>query len=185
MNNNSHQIAAADLTQALAAIAALPLPIVRPPADPYGRTLQMTGGDLIFERDVDGLRDLLTIVGKPELIQGLGVLVGTPLGTDILNRQLGLDIASVLGTPVALRDVRELIRLSIVKALSQEPRVRQLRAVAFVDEPAYAQIYPGVSDEARAAQAHDERVTRRWSLAVLLDTTTGESANLDVAGVGA
>jgi phage baseplate assembly protein W len=181
----SRDAAVAELTAELAALAAAPLPANRPPADPYGRTLELADGDLVLERDLDGLSDFTIVIGKPELVQGLGVLVGTPLGTDILNRLLGLDVASALAAPVALRDVRELVRLQIVKALAQEPRVRQLQAIAFVDEPAFAQIYPGVSDEARAAQAQQERVTRRWTLAVLLDTTTGESANLDVVGTGA
>ena len=180
----SRDAAIAALNAELDVLAAAPLPASRPPADPYGRTLQLAGGDLVLERNADGFRDFTIVNGKPELVQGLGVLVGTPLGTDILNRLLGLDVASALAAPVALRDVRELVRLQIVKALAQEPRVRQVQAVAFVDEPAYAQIYPSASDEARTAQAQQERVSRRWTLAILVDTTAGESANLDVVGTG-
>jgi hypothetical protein len=80
--------------------------------------------------------------------------------------------------------MRELVRLSVVKALAQEPRIRQIQAVAFVDEKAYLLIHPEVTPEQQTALAREQRLSRHWKLDVLLDTRLGDQVTAAVTGVG-
>lgn len=140
------------------------------PTDPYGRTLLLADGDFVIAPSSDGVPDLAMIAGKAELAQGIQVLVGTGLGSDIFNVAFGFDLVNTLALPRPMAQMRELVRLCVVKALSQEPRIRQILAVAFVDETAYQTMHPQVTAEQRQALAQQQRLSRRWSLDVQFDT---------------
>jgi phage baseplate assembly protein W len=154
------------------------------PADPYGRTLMIVDGDIVLQPDDEGQQDLAVIVGKLELAQGIQVLIGTPFGSDIFNQIFGFDLVQTLMQPVATRQMRELVRLSTVKALGQEQRIRQIRAVAFVDEPAFLIIHPEITPEQQAAMALEQKTTRRWRLDALLDTRLGDQVAAGIQGIG-
>jgi phage baseplate assembly protein W len=173
-----------DYANALAAVQQPEWPIDHAPADPYGRTLTLVDGDLEIAHGSEGQRDLTFIVGKLELAQGIEVLIGTTQGSDIFNLLFGFDIQQTLMLPRNVREMRELVRLSVVKALAQEPRIRQIQAVAFVDEKAYLLIHPEVTPEQQTALAREQRLSRRWKLDVLLDTRLGDQVTAAVAGVG-
>src|SRR5262249_10571440 len=131
---------AAAASQYANALSALTLPAQTTPfapADPYGRTLTLTAGDFVLAAGAGRLLDLATIAGKDELVQGIQVLVGTNLSTDIFNTAFGFDLVNTLAAPKSFPQVQQLIRLCVVKALSQEPRIRQITAIAFVNDPAY------------------------------------------------
>jgi phage baseplate assembly protein W len=169
---------------ALAALNQPAWPADHAPADPYGRTLLIVDGDIAFQQGVDGQRDLAVIAGKLELAQGIQVLIGTPFGSDIFNQIFGFDLVQTLMQPVATRQMRELIRLCAVKALGQEQRIRQIQAVAFVDEPAFLIIHPEVTREQQAAMAREQKTTRRWRLDALLDTRLGDQVAAGIQGIG-
>jgi phage baseplate assembly protein W len=154
------------------------------PADPYGRTLTLSDGDLVLTQGPEGQRDLTFVTGKLELAQGIQVLVGTPLGSDIFNTVFGLDLLNTLAQPQPMVQMRELVRLCIVRALAQEPRVRQIRALAFADEPAYLTIHPEITPQQQQALARQQKVTRRWMLDALLDTRFGDQLAAGIQGVG-
>jgi phage baseplate assembly protein W len=154
------------------------------PADPYGRTLTLSDGDLVLARGIEGQLDLTFIAGKLELAQGIQVLVGTPLGSDIFNTVFGLDLLNTLAQPQPMVQMRELVRLCVVKALAQEPRVRQIRALAFADEPAYLTIHPEITPQQQLALARQQKITRRWMLDALLDTRFGDQLAAGIQGVG-
>jgi phage baseplate assembly protein W len=180
----ARQIAENQYAAALAGLSQPDWPTGHAPADPYGRTLQLIEGDTALERDLDGYVDLAVVVGQPELAQGIQVLVGTVLGSDIFNQIFGLDLLSTLAQPVPMKRMRDLVRLCVVKALAQEQRIRQIQAVAFVDEPAYLTIHPEVTPEQQAALAAQQKATRKWSLDVLLDTRLGDAVVAGIQGVG-
>jgi phage baseplate assembly protein W len=183
-DDNARQSAADQYAAALAGLRQPAWPADRAPADPYGRALLLDNGDLVLQRDLDGFVDLAVITGRQELAQGIQVLVGTPLGSDIFNRIFGLDLLSTLAQPVPVRNMRELVRLVVVKALAQEQRIRQIQAIAFVDEPAYLTIHPEVTPEQQAALAREQRASRQWKLDVLLDTRLGDAVVAGIQGVG-
>jgi phage baseplate assembly protein W len=180
----AQQQAQADYANALAQLAlpARPTPFV--PADPYGRTLTLTNGDFVIAPGSDGSPDLAMIAGKYELAQGIQVLVGTNLGSDIFNQGFGFDLINTMAQPVSMAQMRNLIQLCVVKALSQEQRIRQILAVAFVDDPAYLTIHPGVTPDQQQAIAQQQRLSRKWSLDVLLDTRFNDQVMAGIQGVG-
>jgi phage baseplate assembly protein W len=182
--SNAKQLAAQQYGDALAALQEPDWPADHAPADPYGRSLLLTDGDLALARGPEGQRDLVQLVGKLELAQGIQVLVGTPLGSDIFNGVFGLDLLNTLAQPVTLKQMRELVRLCVVKALAQEPRIRQIQVVAFADEAAYLTIHPEITPDEQAALALQQKTTRQWMLDALLDTRLGDQIAAGLQGVG-
>jgi phage baseplate assembly protein W len=180
----AEQQAAADYADALAQLSLSARPAPFAPADPYGRTLLLTGGDLVIAPGPDGSPDLAMIAGKDELVQGIQVLVGTNLGSDIFNLGFGFDLIATMAQPAAMTQMRNLLRLCVVKALSQEQRIRQMLAVAFVDEPAYLTIHREITPDQQKAMARQQRLSRRWSLDVLLDTRLNDRVMAGIQGVG-
>jgi phage baseplate assembly protein W len=178
------QDAEAQYAAALAALSQPAWPGDHAPADPYGRTLLVVNGDIVLQQDDDGQQDVAVIVGKLELAQGIQVLIGTPFGSDIFNQIFGFELLQTLMQPVATRHMRELIRMRVVKALGQEQRIRQIQAVAFVDEPAFLSIHPEITPAQRAALAQQQKTTRRWRLDVLLDTRLGDQVAAGIEGIG-
>jgi phage baseplate assembly protein W len=182
--SESQAQAQADYADALAALRSPDWASGHAPSDPYGVTFVLGDGDLVPSRGIDGFLDLTLIAGKNELTQGLLVLIGTPMGSDIFNRSFGFDLLQALTQPKSLRDMRELVRLYVVKALAQEPRIRQIQALAFADEPTYRTIHPEVTPEQQAALARGQVTTRRWRLDALIDTRQGDQVNVGIEGVG-
>ena len=183
-NDIARQTASDQYAAALAALRQPDWPADHAPADPYGRALLLDDGDVVPLRDLDGYVDLDMVTGRQELAQGIQVLVGTPLGSDIFNRIFGLDLVQTLAQPVPVRRMRDLVRLCVVKALAQEQRIRQIQAVAFPDEAAYLTIHPDITPEQQAALSREQKTTRRWQLDVLLDTRLGDAVVAGIQGVG-
>lgn len=180
----AQQSAATDYANALAQLAlpARPAPLV--PADPYGQTLLLSTGDFTLTAGPDGYPDLALISGKAELAQGIQVLIGTNLGTDIFNLGFGFDLLNTIAQPKSMPQIRQLIRLCVVKALSQEPRIRQINAIAFVDDPAYLTIHPEITLQQQQALVQQRRQSRQWSLDVVLDTRLNDQVIAGIQGVG-
>jgi phage baseplate assembly protein W len=169
------------------ALAALTLPAQTTPlapADPYGRTLTLVSGDFVLAAGDGGYSDLEEITGKDELAQGIQVLIGTNLGTDIFNTAFGFDLINTLAAPQPISQVKQLVRLCVVKALSQEPRIRQITAIAFVDDPNYLTIHPEVTAAGQQALIQQQRASRQWSLDVQFDTRLNDQVIAGIQGVG-
>jgi phage baseplate assembly protein W len=178
------QEAESDYANALAALDQPDWPADHAPSDPYGRTLLIVDGDIVLQPGEGGPLDLAVIAGKLELAQGIQVLIGTPFGSDIFNQIFGFDLVQTLMQPVGSRQMRQLIRLCTVKALGQEQRIRQIQAVAFVDEPAFLTIHPEITPEQQTDMAREQKTTRRWRLDVLLDTRLGDQIATGIQGIG-
>jgi phage baseplate assembly protein W len=176
--------AASDYANALSALTLPAQTTPFAPADPYGRTLTLTGGDFMLAADNGGFLDLATIAGKDELVQGVQVLVGTNLGTDIFNTAFGFDLVNTLAAPRSFSQVQQLIRLCVVKALSQEPRIRQITAIAFVNDPAYLTLHPEVTPADQKKLIQQQRASRQWSLDVQFDTRLNDQVIAGIQGVG-
>ena len=176
--------AASDFAGALAALTLPAQTTPFAPADPYGRTLTLTDGDFVLAAGDGGFLDLATITGKGELVQGIQVLVGTNLGTDIFNTALGFDLANTLAAPKSFPQVQQLIRMCVVKALSQEPRIRQITAIAFVNDPGFLTLHPEVTPSQQQALVKQQRASRQWSLDVQFDTRLNDQVIAGIQGVG-
>ncbi|HZW32928.1 MAG TPA: hypothetical protein VFF52_19590 [Isosphaeraceae bacterium] len=180
----ARQQAEADYASGLAQLAMPGQPVSTAPADPYGRTLLLTSGDLVIAGGPDGTPDLAMIAGTAELAQGIQVLVGTNLGSDLFNVAFGFDLINTLALPRTMTQMRDLVKLCVVKALSQDPRIRQILTIAFVDEPAYLALHPEITAAQQQALAQQQRQSRRWSLDVQLDTRLNDQITASIQGVG-
>lgn len=132
-----------------------------------------------------GSLDLAMIAGKDELAQGIEVVVGTNLGSDIFNQGFGFDLLNTLAQPRPMSQMRDLVRLCVVKALSREPRIRQILVVAFADEPAYLTIHPNLTKEDLKKSAQQQKTSRKWALDVQFDTRLNDQIVAQLQGVGA
>ncbi len=144
--------------------------------DPLGVSLRLDEGDLAF-----GDRDLATIAGRDNLIQGLTVMIGTPFSSDTVNVNYGFDLESAIVPPNERALVQDLIRLNVVKSLSLDDRVQEVREVVFDDAERFFELV-GDADPDEARLRHRE--TRQWRLAVVLATITEGEVVLVVQGVG-
>jgi phage baseplate assembly protein W len=143
----------------------------------FGRSLQLADGDL---RLVKG--DFAMVSGRDNFLQALQIMIETPFGTDIFNINYGFDLMASVGQPQRVRLIKELIRLHVVKSLSLDDRVREIREVVFDDEPRFFELDPQQNEE---AVRRERKESRRWQALALLETITeGEAAvRLEVVGV--
>jgi hypothetical protein len=65
----------------------------------FGKSLRLSEGDLVFEgreEEENGFpvvkQDLAVLAGRDNFLQGMQVMIETPLGSDILNVNYGFDI---------------------------------------------------------------------------------------------
>ncbi|NRQ31932.1 hypothetical protein HII36_08775 [Nonomuraea sp. NN258] len=92
-------------------------------------SLRLTDGDLVLEE-----RTLALTEGAAGLAQALELRVLTPLGSDVFNTAYGFD-ATVLTGPADAATMRELLRLSLVRAVAGDARVREIREIGFTGTP--------------------------------------------------
>jgi phage baseplate assembly protein W len=142
----------------------------------FGRSLQLAGGDL---RIVAG--DFAMVSGRDNFLQALQVMIETPFGTDIFNINYGFDLLASVNQPQSVRLIKELIRLHVVKSLSLDDRVREIREVVFDDEPRFFEIDPRQNEE---ASRRERKAARRWQALALLETITEGEVAVQLEGAG-
>lgn len=144
-----------------------------------GRSLRLEDGDIVVDV-VDGKQDLQMVSGTDNLLQCLRILIGTGLGTDIVNVAYGFDLRAFFSAPATVRATKDLVRLNLVKTISMDPRVMRVEDVSFDDEPSYAEILPAADPDAAARR----RATRAWNALVTLRAVDGSGMTLHVSGRG-
>jgi len=136
----------------------------------------MKDGDLFFEQG-----DLVMIVGRDNFLQAMQVMIETPFETDVFNTNYGFDLLSMFESPHSVRLMKELIRLNIVKSVSRDDRVREIKEVVFDDDPRFFEILPDQnSDESRRRR----KTERRWQAVVVLETIRDGEVALLLKGAG-
>lgn len=129
----------------------------------FGRSLKIANGDLVFSG-----RDLSMITDRDNLLQAVQVMIGTPFATDFFNVNYGFDFVNSLVRPQGIRMTKELIRLSVVKSLSLDDRIREIQEIVFSDEPRFFEINAGRNpDHIRSAARN-----RYWEATVVLQTVS-------------
>lgn len=141
-----------------------------------GRSLRLTGGDLSFANN-----DLEPIADRDNLLQAIQVMIETPFGTDIFNVSYGFDLLNSISLPESVGVIKELIRLNIVKSLSLDDRVKEIKAVIFNDEPRFFEVSPEFNREASEARRKRDR---KWEAVVVLQTIAGSEVALNLEGRG-
>ncbi|MCM6771967.1 hypothetical protein NDR87_03260 [Nocardia sp. CDC159] len=95
--------------------------------------IRLDSGDLVIENG-----RIATVADRPNLAQALGLRLLTPLGDDRYDTRYGLDYRSVFTAPVSAVEMRDLLRLNVVRTLSGDPRVREIRDIQITDPQADA-----------------------------------------------
>lgn len=147
-----------------------------------GRGLKLSDGDLVF---ADG--DLALVEGPENLLQGLGVMLETPLGSDPVHIAYGFDLGNVLLLPESPVLVRELIRLSIVKSLALDNRVIEVREVVFDNDPRFFELLPETLSPGEGSggdAASDARHWRATAVVAVITESGPEELSLQLSGPG-
>ena len=123
------------------------------PTSLFGTSLQVVDGDLVLTAG-----DLALISGRDNFAQALGIMIGTPFGTDPVNVNYGLDVAAIFTLANSVRAIKDVIRLNIIKSLAGDDRVAQIGEVVFDDEPDFARLAPEPAADNPGALARRGRV---------------------------
>jgi phage baseplate assembly protein W len=142
----------------------------------FGKSLALRDGDLHFSEG-----DLAMVAGEDNFLQAMQVMIETPAGTDIFNVNYGFDLLNSIGRPEEARLVKEFIRLNIVRSLTLDNRVREVREVVFSDDPRFFELSPETNADRAAA---DRRAARRWRVIVVLQTVSEGEVTLRLEGTG-
>ncbi len=143
----------------------------------FGRSLLLVDGDVAMSGG-----DLLEIGGRDNLLQTMQVILDTPTATDVFNINYGFDYVAIFSAPTMLSTKKELIRLNIVKSLSFDDRIREIKDVVFDDEARFQDIARQEGGDA----ARTRHVTeRRWTCVVVVVTLDGEQRILALEGATA
>jgi hypothetical protein len=127
------------------------------PVDPGARL----GFDLVWSDGPKG-RDLKLVAGPDNLGQDLKVALLTLTGSDLLNIRFGFDGLRVLTRPLEPGLVEEMLRLSIIKTLSLDARIKRVLSVTLTPKD------PG---------------ERRWAVDVEAQTILGDAMKLALGEV--
>lgn len=142
----------------------------------FGRSLQLNDGDLLFDQG-----DLATIADRDNFLQAMQVMIETPFGSDIFNVNYGFDLLDILQSPQPVSQIKDLIRLNIVKSVSQDTRVREIKEVVFDDESRFFEILP---DQNADEHRRTRKTERRWQAIVVLTTVSEGEVVLRLDGAG-
>lgn len=142
----------------------------------FGRGLRLQDGDLPL---VDG--DFVVVAGRENFLQGLRIMIDTPFASDVFNIRYGFDLLACLSAPQPPAIVKELVRLNIVRSLSTDDRIRQIKEIAFDDESRFFELSP---ESDPGEHDRNRRLSREWQALVLMETVE-EPASVVVRGVGA
>jgi hypothetical protein len=140
-------------------------------ADRLGHSLLLRDGDLVFADD-----SLVEIAGRENLMQALVLRILTPLGNDPFATTYGLDVKHAFTQPVATHVVKELVKLNLVRTLSTDPRVSEIRDIVFPDDPEHVAANPALDAEA----ARLRRQSRLWRVEVTITTVDDSTQTLDL-----
>jgi hypothetical protein len=120
--------------------------------------------------------DLAVVSGTDNLSQDLTFALTTALGADPFNVGYGFDGVRALAEEQNALLVRERIRISVIKLLNGDPRIRKILDVKLLD----GRLDPLASDQ----DTVDPDTTRRvLNVRVAFETVTGDQSALDLGEV--
>ena len=148
-----------------------PLQPGAPPAA-LGTSLALADGDLVWTG-----RDLALVSGRENFAQALGVMIGTPFGSDPVNVGYGFDATAVFATANTVRAAKDVIRLNLIKSLSADARVQAIGDIVFDDDPDFARLAPELAGRRRGSAR-----ARAWHAVATFTTVQGEQQRVAMAG---
>lgn len=133
------------------------------------------GRDLVLA-DRAGRQDFAIVDGVANLGQSLQIALTTLLGSDLFNTDFGFDGLNALAQETHPVLVRERVRVSVIRTLHRDPRVRRVLDIQVGPEP-----MPNASPEQKKEQlSANERIL---DVRVAFEVITGEQASLSLGRV--
>jgi hypothetical protein len=134
--------------------------------------------DLELAPGPNGL-DLATVEGMDNLVQCLEVGLTTALGSDLFATEFGFDGVNALVEETNPLLVRERVRISIVRLLGRDARIRRIVDLKLLDRRL---------EVSAAPDGEDDLATRleRWrsvSVDVAFETVAGDQVLINLGGV--
>jgi phage baseplate assembly protein W len=142
----------------------------------FGRSLQLVDGDLRFDEG-----DFKGVSGRDNFLQSLQIMIETPFATDMFNVNYGFDLLSIFKSPHNVQLAKELIRLNIVKSVSRDDRVREIKEVVFDDDSRFFEILP---DQQADENRRKRKTERRWQAVAVLETIPEGEVAFKLEGAG-
>lgn len=138
---------------------------------PLGHSLRFDEGDLVF----GATGSLQSVRGTDALAQSLTLALETQLGSDPLNVRFGFDLRALGENPFGVQTRTEYVRLELVRTISFDPRVKEIRDLYFGDDPRAFELTPEVDPEEERRRV---RASRRLTATIHLETRSGEPVTL-------
>ena len=145
-----------------------------PGSPSLGVSLELADGDLAY----DTLRgDLRLVTDQPALAQALELAIETQLGSDLMNATFGFDRTSIGAYAFALHTRKEYVKMQLVRCVTADRRVRDVRDIFFEDDARYFELHnlPPAVQQQIVAQA---RASREYTVYVLVDTIADDALSL-------
>lgn len=151
-----------------------------------GRTLQLDqvvqgfelGRDLVFTAGPNGT-DFGWVSGLDCLVQALRMALTTALGSDIFNVNFGFDGLNAIAEETDPILMRERIRISIVKVLQRDPRIRRIVDVKLID----GRLSPSESGSLATASIDPAVPSRTLTVIVSFEVVTGSTLTVSLGSV--
>ncbi|MFJ8596590.1 hypothetical protein [Streptomyces sp. NPDC093598] len=153
--------------------------VPREGAPSLGRSLALDEGDLVL----DGRSlDLALVVGAAALRQALELGVATQTGSDRLNTPFGFDRLAISAYAHDLPTRKEFLTMELVRCLSSDRRVTDVREVFFDDDPRYLELRPGLYEETHRREVAAAHAARIHAVFAVVDTLASTALTLRARG---
>lgn len=144
-----------------------------------GRSLRLDAGDLVFD---PAERDLALVEQQAALRQALVLAVQTQVGSDRINAGFGFDRLAIGAYAYGVETRKQYVKMQLVKTVTAERRVHDVREVFFEDDPRFFELQPalaGVRDQIAAAA----RAGREYTVHVIVQTIADDSLTVTASDV--
>ncbi|MFB7340282.1 hypothetical protein ACFCZ6_09495 [Streptomyces hydrogenans] len=148
-------------------------------APSLGRSLALDDGDLVLDARS---HDLALVVGADALGQALELSVSTQTGSDRLNTRFGFDRLAIGTYAHDLPTRRQFLTMELVRCLSADRRVTDVREVVFDDDPRYRELRPGLDEETHRKEVAAAHAARVHTVYALVDTVANTTVTLRARG---
>lgn len=152
------------------------------PAGPFslGSSLRLDDGDLVFD---DQAGDLVMVTGTGALTQALIMSIETQLGSDRINSGFGFDRTAIGAYAYGLHTQKEYVKMQLVRCVGLDRRVKDVREAFFQDDPRYFELNPGLDAAAQQQIATTARVSRDYTVYVIVETINSDVVTLQAGGI--
>lgn len=136
------------------------------------------GRDLVIADGPNG-KDLAWVVGMDCMGQALKMALTTAVGSDVFNVNFGFDGVNAIAEETDPVLMRERIRISIVKVLQRDPRVRRIVDVRLID----GRLNAPSTGTLETASELPTSLSRELSVVVSFEVVTGDTLSVNLGSV--